>query len=185
MTQGERIRAVIDCGFTERQARFLVLVMRHAGVCIPRQYAGFAATSTLTSSRKATAGAYASGPSTSRSTSSTFRMGAPGRRGNTGTPRSNRTSASAIRRSRVSTNSSTSWPAWRAKLARRALRVASTVIVVVGGIGDDCSGSQAIVSLLPADVPRIAPVEYSAGALGRIKGSLRRCAPLTRPSRSL
>jgi hypothetical protein len=29
-------------GFTERQARFLVLVMRHAGVCVPRQYATFA-----------------------------------------------------------------------------------------------------------------------------------------------
>jgi hypothetical protein len=42
MTQEERIRAVIDCGFTERQARFLVPVMRHAGVCIPRQYASFA-----------------------------------------------------------------------------------------------------------------------------------------------
>ena len=28
--------------FTERQARFLVLVMRHAGVCVPRQYASFA-----------------------------------------------------------------------------------------------------------------------------------------------
>lgn len=42
MTQEERIRAVIDCGFTERQARFLVLVMRHSGVCVPRQYADFA-----------------------------------------------------------------------------------------------------------------------------------------------
>jgi hypothetical protein len=42
MTQEERIRAVIDCGFTDRQARFLVLVMRHGGVCIPRQYASFA-----------------------------------------------------------------------------------------------------------------------------------------------
>jgi hypothetical protein len=42
MTQEERIRAVVDCGFTDRQARFLVLVMRHGGVCIPRQYAGFA-----------------------------------------------------------------------------------------------------------------------------------------------
>src|SRR5688500_15447674 len=42
MTQDERIRAVGDCGLTERQARFLVLVMRHGGVCIPRQYAGFA-----------------------------------------------------------------------------------------------------------------------------------------------
>jgi hypothetical protein len=42
VTQDERILAVVDCGFTERQARFLVLVMRHAGVCIPRQYARFA-----------------------------------------------------------------------------------------------------------------------------------------------
>jgi hypothetical protein len=38
----ERVRAIADMGFTERQARFLVLVMRHAGVCLPRQYAGFA-----------------------------------------------------------------------------------------------------------------------------------------------
>jgi hypothetical protein len=42
--QGERIRAVVDCGFTERQARFLMLVMRHGGICIPRQYASFAGT---------------------------------------------------------------------------------------------------------------------------------------------
>ena len=42
MTQEERIRAVVDCGFTERQAWFLVLVMRHGGVCIPRQDASFA-----------------------------------------------------------------------------------------------------------------------------------------------
>jgi hypothetical protein len=42
MTQDERIRAVVDCGFTERQARFLGLVMRHGGICIPRQYASFA-----------------------------------------------------------------------------------------------------------------------------------------------
>jgi hypothetical protein len=28
--------------FTERQARFLVTVMLHAGVCVPRQYASFA-----------------------------------------------------------------------------------------------------------------------------------------------
>jgi hypothetical protein len=42
MTPEERIRAVVDCDFTERQSRFLVLVMRHAGVCIPRQYASFA-----------------------------------------------------------------------------------------------------------------------------------------------
>ncbi|MCX6544503.1 MAG: hypothetical protein NTV05_08825 [Acidobacteria bacterium] len=29
-------------GFTERQARFLVLVLEHAGVCLPRQYRTFA-----------------------------------------------------------------------------------------------------------------------------------------------
>jgi hypothetical protein len=40
--QEKRVRAVIECGFTERQARFLVLVLRHAGVCVPRQYASFA-----------------------------------------------------------------------------------------------------------------------------------------------
>jgi hypothetical protein len=38
----DRIRAVTEFGFTERQARFLVLVMRHVGVCVPRQYARFA-----------------------------------------------------------------------------------------------------------------------------------------------
>jgi hypothetical protein len=37
-----RVRAVVDCGFTEGQARFLVLVLCHGGVCIPRQYASFA-----------------------------------------------------------------------------------------------------------------------------------------------
>jgi hypothetical protein len=42
MKEHARIRAVVDCGFTDRQARFLVLVMRHAGVCVPRQYASFA-----------------------------------------------------------------------------------------------------------------------------------------------
>jgi len=40
--QRRRRQAVMDCGFTERQARFLVLVMRHAGVCVPRQYASIA-----------------------------------------------------------------------------------------------------------------------------------------------
>jgi hypothetical protein len=39
--QDERVRAVTEFGFTEGQARFLVLVMRHAGVCVPRQYASF------------------------------------------------------------------------------------------------------------------------------------------------
>ena len=45
MTTDERVQAVVDFGFTERQARFLVLVMRHAGVCVPRQYARFAGVS--------------------------------------------------------------------------------------------------------------------------------------------
>lgn len=39
LTTAARIRAIVDHGFTERQARFLELVMRHAGVCVPRQYA--------------------------------------------------------------------------------------------------------------------------------------------------
>lgn len=42
MTTEDRIRAVVEFGFTERQARFLVPVLRHAGVCVPRQYATFA-----------------------------------------------------------------------------------------------------------------------------------------------
>jgi hypothetical protein len=42
MTTAERVQAVVEFGFTERQARFLALVMRHAGVCVPRQYARFA-----------------------------------------------------------------------------------------------------------------------------------------------
>lgn len=42
MTTIERVQAVADYGFTERQARFLVLVMRHSGLCIKRQYGAFA-----------------------------------------------------------------------------------------------------------------------------------------------
>jgi hypothetical protein len=42
LTTAERVEAVLDYGFTERQARFLVLVMRHAGLCVKRQYATFA-----------------------------------------------------------------------------------------------------------------------------------------------
>ena len=42
MTTTERVQAVADYDFTERQARFLVLVMRHAGLCVKRQYAAFA-----------------------------------------------------------------------------------------------------------------------------------------------
>jgi hypothetical protein len=42
LANAERMEAISTFGFTERQARFLVLVMRHAGVCVPRQYARFA-----------------------------------------------------------------------------------------------------------------------------------------------
>ena len=34
MTTDERVQAIADYGFTERQARFLVLVMRHSGLCV-------------------------------------------------------------------------------------------------------------------------------------------------------
>ena len=36
------VRTVAEKGFTERQARFLVLVARHSGVCVMRQYSSFA-----------------------------------------------------------------------------------------------------------------------------------------------
>jgi hypothetical protein len=42
LTTSERVQAVADYGFTERQAKFLVLVMRHAGLCVKRQYAAYA-----------------------------------------------------------------------------------------------------------------------------------------------
>src|SRR5206468_11114264 len=42
MESQDRIAAVVKLGFTERQARFLVLVMRHSGVCLLRQYTAFA-----------------------------------------------------------------------------------------------------------------------------------------------
>jgi hypothetical protein len=41
MTSDDRVKAVAEFGFTDRQARFLVTVMLHAGVCVPRQYARF------------------------------------------------------------------------------------------------------------------------------------------------
>ena len=44
MTFNERVKAVSEFGFTTRQARFLVTVMLHGGVCVPRQYARFAGT---------------------------------------------------------------------------------------------------------------------------------------------
>ena len=40
----QRIKAVENFGFTERQARFLVTVMLNGGVCVPRQYAEFVGT---------------------------------------------------------------------------------------------------------------------------------------------
>jgi hypothetical protein len=42
MTAEDRIKAVVKFGFTERQARFLVTVMLHSGVCLLRQYTAFA-----------------------------------------------------------------------------------------------------------------------------------------------
>jgi hypothetical protein len=42
MTQGDRVSAIVARGYTERQARFLVLVMLHSGVCTMRQYCQFA-----------------------------------------------------------------------------------------------------------------------------------------------
>lgn len=42
MTTEDRVTAVAEFGFTQRQARFLVMVMRHAGVCLLRQYSAFA-----------------------------------------------------------------------------------------------------------------------------------------------
>ena len=40
----QRVQAVENFGFTERQARFLVMVMLNGGVCVPRQYAAFIGT---------------------------------------------------------------------------------------------------------------------------------------------
>jgi hypothetical protein len=42
MESQDRIAAVVRLGFSERQARFLVLVMQHSGVCLLRQYTAFA-----------------------------------------------------------------------------------------------------------------------------------------------
>ena len=41
----DRINAITEFGFTERQARFLDLVMQFGGLCVPRQYDSFAGTS--------------------------------------------------------------------------------------------------------------------------------------------
>lgn len=42
MTFEERVEAMVDHGFTERQAGFLTTVMLHAGVCLGRQYCAYA-----------------------------------------------------------------------------------------------------------------------------------------------
>ena len=42
MTFKERVQAILDHGFTERQAGFLTTVMLHAGVCLGRQYCAYA-----------------------------------------------------------------------------------------------------------------------------------------------
>jgi hypothetical protein len=42
MDSRDRIAAVVKLGFTERQARFLVLVMQYSGACLLRQYTAFA-----------------------------------------------------------------------------------------------------------------------------------------------
>jgi hypothetical protein len=44
MNFDERVQAVAKFGFTDRQARLLVTVMLHAGMCVPRQYARFVGT---------------------------------------------------------------------------------------------------------------------------------------------
>src|SRR5207237_5483511 len=42
LTTDACVHAIAEFGFTDRQARFLDVVMRHAGVCVPRQFATFA-----------------------------------------------------------------------------------------------------------------------------------------------
>jgi len=41
MTEQDRVDAIVARGYTERQARFLLLVMLHSGVCTVRQYCQF------------------------------------------------------------------------------------------------------------------------------------------------
>jgi hypothetical protein len=42
MASSDSVQSIVNTGFTERQARFLALVMRHSGVCLMRQYSTFA-----------------------------------------------------------------------------------------------------------------------------------------------
>jgi len=41
VTDAERVAALGSSGLTERQARFLVFVLEHSGVCLPRHYRAF------------------------------------------------------------------------------------------------------------------------------------------------
>lgn len=41
MTEQDRLNAIISRGYSERQARFVLLVMLHSGVCTVRQYSQF------------------------------------------------------------------------------------------------------------------------------------------------
>ena len=42
LTRDARVEAIRGFRYTEREARFLELVLRHGGVCVPRQFAAFA-----------------------------------------------------------------------------------------------------------------------------------------------
>src|SRR5919112_1252521 len=42
MNLDRAVQTITKRGFTERQARFLILVARHSGVCVMRQYSTFA-----------------------------------------------------------------------------------------------------------------------------------------------
>ena len=44
LTNAERLAAITAFGFTERQARFLLHVLLHAGIFVERQYCRFAGT---------------------------------------------------------------------------------------------------------------------------------------------
>src|SRR5215207_1443035 len=42
MNLEQAVQTIANRGFTDRQARFLILVARHSGVCVMRQYSAFA-----------------------------------------------------------------------------------------------------------------------------------------------
>jgi len=102
MTAEERVHALMEFRFTERQARFLALVMRHADVCVPRQYARFAGIPTAV--RSATPSSQSSsgvGPQ-SRPIACTTERGCTGcTPGGSIRPSANRTAGTAARCRRV------------------------------------------------------------------------------------